>query len=81
LFGQLLHATGFKRWNGTLMLVVVLPDGSPGTLPLNATDLLGTPPPATRSTILSADGMRALRTLVMAIGSPKRSTSRPKKRK
>lgn len=32
LFGRLLPCSGFRRWNGVLLLVVELPDGSPGTV-------------------------------------------------
>ena len=41
LFGRLLAARSFKRWNGVLMLVVDLPDGSPGTIRADATDVCG----------------------------------------
>ena len=41
LFGRLLLASGFKRHGGVLFLVVLLPDGSPGTIPVAATDILG----------------------------------------
>jgi hypothetical protein len=41
LFGRLLAARSFKRWNGALLLVVELPDGSPGTIRADATDVLG----------------------------------------
>ena len=41
LFGRLLAARSFKRWNGALLLVVELPDGSPGTIRAGATDVLG----------------------------------------
>ena len=44
LFGRLLPATGFKRCDGSLFLVVGLPDGSPGTIPVSATDILGDEP-------------------------------------
>jgi hypothetical protein len=42
LFGELLAATGFKRWNGVPLLVVTLPDGSPGTIRADATDIFAT---------------------------------------
>ena len=41
LFGRLLAAKSFKRWNGVLLLVIDLPDGSPGTIRCDATDVLG----------------------------------------
>ena len=34
-------ARSFKRLNGELLLVIELPDGSPGTIPAGATDVLG----------------------------------------
>ena len=37
LFGRLLAARSFKRWNGVLLLVVDLPDGSSGTIRADAT--------------------------------------------
>jgi len=43
LFGRLLAARSFKRWNGALLLVVELPDGSPGTIRADATDVFGGP--------------------------------------
>jgi hypothetical protein len=33
-----------SSWEGALLLVIVLPDGSPGTIPADATDVLGAPP-------------------------------------
>jgi hypothetical protein len=45
LFGRLLPANWFKRRDGVLLLMVVLPDGSPGTIPAGATDILGGPIP------------------------------------
>jgi hypothetical protein len=44
LFGRLLAASGFKRHGGALFLVVMLPDGSPGTISVAATDILGGEP-------------------------------------
>ena len=41
LSGRLVAARSFKRLNGVLLLVIELPDGSPGTIPADATDLLG----------------------------------------
>ena len=40
LFGDVLPASAFKRWNGVLLLVVELPDGSPGTVRADVTDVL-----------------------------------------
>jgi hypothetical protein len=42
LFGELLAATGFKRWNGVPLLVVTRPDGSRGTIRADATDIFAT---------------------------------------
>jgi hypothetical protein len=81
LFGRLLQATGFKRWNGKVLLVVVLPDGSPGTIQASATNILGDKGPAERSTVLSVEGVRQLRVLVSSLKSTRRSPSRPKTRK
>ncbi|WP_262322282.1 hypothetical protein [Acidiferrimicrobium sp. IK] len=63
LFGRLLAASGFKRRDGTLFLVVVLPDGSPGTIPVAATDILGGETPAGVVTVLSVEGIRELQGL------------------
>src|SRR6201999_4622869 len=41
LFGRLVRAASFKRWNGVLLLVIELPDGSPGTIRADTTDVLG----------------------------------------
>jgi hypothetical protein len=63
LFGRLLAAKSFKRWNGVLLLVIDLPDGSPGTIRCDATDVLGVVESGPRS-VLDAAGLRALRRLV-----------------
>ena len=63
LFGRLLAARSFKRWNGVLLLVIDLPDGSPGTIRCDATDVLGVAESAPRS-VLDAAGLRALHRLV-----------------
>lgn len=80
LFGRLLAASGFKRWNGELMLVVVLPDGSPGTIPASATNVLAAQAVVGQPTYLSADGLRRLHQLVASFG-PAQRRSRPKTRK
>ena len=61
LFGQLLHAAAFKRWNGVLHLVVRLPDGSPGTISAAATSVWDEPASVGASVVLDLDGLRALR--------------------
>ena len=63
LFGRLLAAKSFKRWNGVLLLVIDLPDGSPGTIRCDATDVLGVVEPGRRS-VMDAAGLRALHRLV-----------------
>ena len=73
LFGRVLQATGFKRWDGALLLVVVLPDGSPGTIPAEATDVLGAASAPEVVSVLSVEGVRQLRALVDALG-PRRSS-------
>ena len=64
LFGSVLEASGFKRWNGVLLLVVGLPDGSPGTIRADATDVFATPPVEASPLVLDGDGMRRLHGLV-----------------
>ena len=68
LFGRVLEATGFKRWEGALLLVVVLPDGSPGTIPADATDVLGAAPVESMVSVLSVEGVGRLRLLVDTLG-------------
>lgn len=81
LFGRLLQATGFKRWKGDVLLVVMLPDGSPGTIPASATNILGGDIAAGLTTVLSVEGVRQLRVLVHSLKPARRSPSRPKTRK
>ena len=69
LFGRLLWASGFKRLGGVLHLVVVLPDGSPGTIRADATGVFGDEleaPSEPAATVLSVEGIRQLRVLVDA---------------
>lgn len=80
LFGRRVMARSFRRIKGDLMLLVVLPDGSPGPVAAAATDVFGeeddsVPGPAT---VLSVDGVRRLRALVEAKsrGSENRGTTR-----
>jgi len=77
LFGRQLSASGFKRWKGKLLLVVVLPDGSAGTIAAECTDVFGTVADEPSSTsVLTADGLRRLKLLLDAFdvagGSRKR---------
>lgn len=67
MFGRLLEAVGFKRLNGVLFLVVVVPDGSPGTIRADATDVFGKPGAEETVTVLSVEGIRALRVVVEAL--------------
>ncbi len=73
LFGRVLETTGFKRWDQVLLLVVVLPDGSPGTIPAEATDVLGSPTEPAVVAVLSVEGVRQLRALLDALG-PRRGS-------
>jgi hypothetical protein len=66
LFGRLLHASGFKRWDGVLLLLVTLPDGSPGTVRADATDVLGKLSAESASFVLTAEGIRRLQRLTTA---------------
>jgi hypothetical protein len=82
LFGRLLAASGFKRWNGTIQLVVVLPDGTPGTIPADATDVLGGPAASEMTSVLSVEGARHLRKVLGGLlPDAPRSARRPKTRK
>jgi hypothetical protein len=65
LVGQTLKAERSHCWNGVVWLVVVLPDGFPGRLPVADTDLLGESPSLSSSigTVLSVDGIRRLRVI------------------
>jgi hypothetical protein len=79
LFGRLLEARSFKRWEGEVLLVVVLPDGTPGTIPVDATSLAEEPVEAqAAAVVLSVEGVRRLRAAVEALtpGSRKRSRTR-----
>jgi hypothetical protein len=65
LCGRLVSASSFKRWNGLLLLVIELPDGSPGTIRADATDVFGgTVEEVGPAVVLDADGLRRLRSLV-----------------
>lgn len=80
LYGRVLEARSFRRLRGVLMLAVVLPDGSAGTIPAAATDVLGEQPPPEPGpgTVLTAEGARRLRALLEAKsrGSANRGTRR-----
>jgi hypothetical protein len=73
LFGSLLAAQHFRRVDGVVFLVVALPDGSPGTIRADATDVLGAAGDESSGTVLDADGLRLLVALVSRMQSPRRS--------
>ena len=72
LCGRVLWARGFRRLKGVLMLAVVLPDGSAGTIAAEATSVLGEEPrsgpapPLGAEPVLTVDGVRRLRALSAA---------------
>ena len=70
LAGCLVAARSFKRLNGELLLVIELPDGSPGTIPAGATDVLGSAEAGGLPVVLDARGWRRLRELVAALAGP-----------
>jgi hypothetical protein len=69
LFGRLVKAASFKRWNGVLHLVIELPDGSPGTIRADVTDVLGSVAADGPAVVVDAEGLRRLRSLVTVLGS------------
>ena len=73
LFGLLLTAQHFRRVDGVVFLVVALPDGSPGTIRADATDVLGVAVDEWTGTVLDAEGLRLLLALVSRTQSPRRS--------
>ncbi len=81
LFGRLLAASGFKRHGGALFLVVMLPDGSPGTISVAATDILGAEPAPALVTVLSVEGIRELRALAGSLRRSRRSSAGVRTRK
>src|SRR5205823_13907146 len=74
LSGRLVAARSFKRLNGVLLLVIELPDGSPGTIPAAATDVLGPAGADGPAVVLDAGGCRWVRGRAGVLGgSGKRS--------
>jgi len=63
LLRERLRALSFRRQQGVLRLVVVLPDGTPGMVAADATDVFGDAGTSASRlpTILSVDGVRRLR--------------------
>jgi hypothetical protein len=81
LFDRLLPATGFRRRSGVLLLVVTLPDGTPGTIPAAATGILAEGATEVDPTVLSADGFRRFRELCGLLGASHQRRNRPQPRK
>jgi hypothetical protein len=80
LFGRLLEARSFKRWEGDVLLVVVLPDGTPGTIPVEATDVLGEPVLGlVVPVVLSVEGVRRLQVVVEALAPGSRRGAKARK--
>ena len=70
MFGRLVNAVSFKRWNGALLLVIELPDGSPGTIRADATDVFGEVVAVGGPVVVvDGEGLRRLRALVLALES------------
>jgi hypothetical protein len=69
LSGRLVAARSFKRRDGELLLVIELPDGSPGTIRADATDVLGAGEPDGLGTVFDVAGLRRLRVLVTALAA------------
>ena len=67
LNGRMLGALSFVHLRGVLHLVVRLPDASPGTIPVSATDIFGGRAAEGPATVLDADGLRRLRALALAL--------------
>ena len=81
LSGKLLQANGFKHWDRRLVLVVVLPDGTPGTVAVDATDVFGRATAPQPAAVLSVEGLRHLKELVSSMKAAGGSTCSPKTRK
>jgi hypothetical protein len=69
LFGRLVKAAAFKRLNGVMHLVIELPDGSPGTIRAEATDVFGAGETRGIAVVLDAEGLRRLCGLVARLRS------------
>jgi hypothetical protein len=69
LSGRLVAARSFKRLHGVLLLVIELPDGSPGTIPAAATDVLGPCDAVGPAVVLDAAGWRRLRDLAAVLAA------------
>ena len=64
-----------------LLLVVVLPDESPGTIRADVTDVLGASRVDVSVSVLSVDGVRRLQRLVDALAPTRPSGSAARRRK
>jgi hypothetical protein len=69
LCGRLLAVKAFKRWDGVLLLVVELPDGSPGTIRADATDVLGASRDTGPDCVVDPAGVRELHRLVRQLAA------------
>lgn len=79
LRGERLAALSFRRKRGELLLVVVLPDGTPGMIGAAATDVFGArPEPERGPTPLSVEGVRILRVLIETHRARMRARQRPR---
>jgi len=67
LSGRLVAARSFKRLQGELLLVIELPDGSPGTIAAAATDVFGPGEASGPAVVLDAAGWRRLRELAVVL--------------
>jgi hypothetical protein len=67
LAGRLVAARSFKRLQNVLLLVIELPDGSPGTIPAAATDVLGPAGAGGPAVVLDGGGWQRLRGLVVRL--------------
>jgi hypothetical protein len=81
LHGERLSALSFCRRNDELLLVVVLPDGTPGMIASDATDVFGGGARPADAMALSVEGVRHFRSLVDAheVAGRKRTRKPPAK--
>jgi len=78
LFGELLEASGFKRWDGVLLLVVALLDGSAGTIRADATDVFASGPVEPTCFVLDGAGLQGMRVLVAGLQRRQRALGKGK---
>lgn len=79
LCGARLAAISFQRKRNELLLVVVLPDGTPGMILAGATDVFGErAAPEWAPTSLSVEGVRRLRALIEAHAGKHGEPRRPR---